>query len=215
MFKLYRLLVIGYNYMVLSNKKAYPEICLKILKDLEENLPDHLTYHSLDHTIDVANVCNHYIERLKIDEEMAKLLRIAAISHDYGYIVSPINHEERSIIAIEPYVKNVLTEEEINIVNGLIMATKVPQQPKTFYEEIIADADLDYLGRKDYDILSEKLYQEFNHFDFVSDHIEWLNLQIKFLEKHKYHTQYAQTHREKNKAKKLKELKTTLLAKNT
>lgn len=201
--------------MVLSNKKAYSEICLRILKDLEENLPAHLTYHSLEHTIDVANVINHYIELLKIDEGMAKLLRIAAVSHDYGYIVSPINHEERSIIAIEPYLKNVLSNDEINIVNGLIRATKVPQQPKTKYEEIIADADLDYLGREDYDVLSNKLYQEFIYFDFVSDYKEWLNLQIKFLEKHKYHTHFAKTHRQGLKAKKLKELKDALLAQNT
>lgn len=200
--------------MVLSNKKAYPEICFRILKDLEENLPAHLTYHALEHTIDVANVCNNYIKHNNIDEGMAKLLRIAAVSHDYGYIVSPINHEERSIIAIEPYLRNVLTTDEINIVNGLIRATKVPQQPKTFFEEIIADADLDYLGREDYDKLSNKLYKEFLHFDFVSDEKEWLNLQIKFLEKHHYHTRYARTYREVLKAQKLKELKTALLADN-
>ncbi|MET6990950.1 HD domain-containing protein [Sediminicola arcticus] len=201
--------------MVLSNKKAYPEICIRILKDLEENLPAHLTYHALEHTIDVANVINHYIEHLKIDEGMAKLLRIAAVSHDYGYIVSPINHEERSIIAIEPYLKNLLTTDEINIVNGLIRATKVPQQTNTIYEEIIADADLDYLGREDYNELSNKLYQEFIHFDFVSDDKEWLNLQIKFLEKHKYHTLFAKTHRQGLKTKKLKELKHALLVQNT
>ena len=201
--------------MVLSNKKAYPEICLRILSDLEENLPAHLTYHALEHTIDVANVINHYIEHLKIDEGMAKLLRIAAVSHDYGYIVSPINHEERSIIAIEPYLKNLLTTDEINIVNGLIRATKVPQQTNTIYEEIIADADLDYLGREDYNELSNKLYQEFIHFDFVSDDKEWLNLQIKFLEKHKYHTLFAKTHRQGLKTKKLKELKHALLVQNT
>lgn len=208
-------IALGCNYMVLNNKEKYPEICHRILKDLEENLPAHLTYHSLDHTIDVANVCNHFIEHFKIDKPMAKLIRIAAISHDYGYIVSPINHEERSIIAIEPYLKDILTTEEINIVNGLIRATKVPQQPKTIYEEIIADADLDYLGREDYDKLSNKLYEEFIYFDFVSDPKEWLNLQIKFLEKHRYHTKYSQKHREGRKSQKLKELKASLLAENT
>lgn len=200
--------------MILDNKKEYPEICHRILKDLKDNLPTHLKYHSLNHTIDVANVCNNYIEHFNIDDRMAKLLRIAAICHDYGYIVSPINHEERSIIAIEPYLKNILTADEINIVNGLIRATKVPQEPKTIYEEIIADADLDYLGREDYDELSDKLYQEFTYYDFVSDEKEWLNLQIKFLEKHQYHTQYARTHREILKAQKLNELKSTLQAEN-
>ncbi len=200
--------------MALFNKKAYPEICFKILDDLKEKLPDHLTYHTVNHVIDVANVCNTYIEHFNIGKDMAKLIRIASISHDYGYIISPTDHEERSIVNIEPYLKTVLTNEEIKIVNGLIRATKVPQQPKTSYEEIIADADLDYLGRKDYDILSHNLYEEFVHYNVVSNQKEWLNLQIQFLENHKYHTQFARVNREKAKAEKLKELKVILTTNN-
>lgn len=193
--------------MTLNNKKTYPAVCFHILEELKGKLAPYLSYHCYEHIIDVANVCDKYITLYNIPDDMAKLIRIAAISHDFGYTVSPIDHEERSITLIEPLLKPVLTTEEIALVNGMIRATKVPQQPKTFYDKILADADLDYLGRHDYDTLSENLHQEFLHFGVVKTEREWLDLQIKFLESHHYHTLFGKWNRRKLKMKKLKELK--------
>jgi len=193
--------------MTLDNKKTYPVICFHILEELKGKLAPYLRYHSYNHMIDVANVCDKYIKLYRINDDMAKLIRIAAVSHDFGYTVSPIDHEERSITLIEPILRPVLTIEEIALVNGMIRATKVPQQPKTFYDKILADADLDYLGRNDYDELSENLHQEFLHFGVTKTEREWIDLQIKFLENHEFHTLYAKWNRRKLKLKKLKELK--------
>lgn len=193
--------------MTLDHKKAYPEICFQILDELKEKLAPHLSYHAYEHSIDVANVCDKYIKQYHIDANMAKLIRIAAICHDFGYTVSPIDHEERSITLIEPMLRPILTKEEIALVNGMIRATKVPQQPKTLCDKILADADLDYLGRDDYDELSEKLNQEFLHFGVIKTERQWLDFQIKFLKTHEYHTLYAKWNRRKLKLSKLKELK--------
>lgn len=193
--------------MTLDNEKTYPAICFQILDELKRKLAPYLSYHSYNHIIDVANVCDKYIRLYNIDDDMAKLIRIAAICHDFGYTVSPIDHEEQSIKLIEPILKPVLTEAEIELVNGMIRATKIPQQPKTFYDKILADADLDYLGRSDYNKLSEYLHQEFLHFGVINTEREWLDMQIKFLENHKYHTLYAKWNRRKLKLRKLKELK--------
>ena len=193
--------------MTLDNKKTYPDICFKILDELKEKLAPSLSYHSYGHIIDVANVCDRYIRIYSIDDSIAKLIRIAAISHDFGYTVSSIDHEELSITLIEPMLRPILKNEEIALVNGMIRATKVPQKPKTFYDKILADADLDYLGRNDYDDLSENLHQELLHFGVIKTKQEWLDLQINFLEKHTYHTLYAKWNRRNLKLKKLKELK--------
>ncbi len=193
--------------MTLDNKKTYPDICFQILDELKEKLAPSLNYHSYEHIIDVANVCDKYIKRYSIEDDMAKLIRIAAICHDFGYTVSPIDHEEQSITLIEPMLRPILTKEEIALVNGMIRATKVPQQPKTFYDKILADADLDYLGRTDYDELSENLNQELLHFGVIKTERQWLDLQIKFLESHDFHTLYAKWNRRKLKLRKLKELK--------
>ena len=193
-------------FMALRNKSAYPQICFDLLSYMKENLPDYLTYHSIDHILDVANVCDHYIKYYEIDEAHSKLIRIAAISHDLGFVASPKDHEERSIVEIRPLLIDILEEAEIEIVSGLIRATKVPQQPKTFFEEVLADADLDYLGRDDYDKLSHGLYKELMHYEVITTKEEWLNVQINFLEIHQYHTTYAKEHRSEKKLAKLREL---------
>jgi len=192
--------------MKLDNKEAYPEVCHKILDDLSKGLPDHLTYHCLDHTIDVANVCNHYIEYYMVADRVANLMRIAAVAHDFGYIFGPKDHEERSIKEVRPMLTD-YNEEEIALIEGMIRATKVPQQPLNMYEEMIADADLDYLGRDDYDELSEGLRKEFLHFGVIQNNRDWLEIQIKFLENHHFHTDWAKLHRTDRKQQVLQGLR--------
>jgi hypothetical protein len=198
--------------MELENKEAYPEVCHKILDDLSKKLPKHLTYHSLDHIIDVANVCNHYIDYYMISDRVANLIRIAAVAHDYGYIYTPVEHEERSIKEVRPMLKD-FSEDEIKQVEGMIRATKVPQNPQNLYEEILADSDLDYLGRTDYGKISEGLYKEFLHFGVIKNEDDWLELQIKFLENHKFHTDWAKLNRSDAKQQLLQGLRDKLNAK--
>ncbi len=193
--------------MELHNKKSYPKFCLDLLEEMSEKFPSHLTYHTIEHIIDVANVCDHYIKEYKIPDDKARLIRIAAISHDYGYIFSPEEHEERSIKELRPKLNGSYSEEDIELINGMIRATKVPQRPENFYEEILADADLDYLGRDDYDELSNNLYKEFLHYGVVNSDEQWLELQINFLENHQYHLSLALENRAATKQKKLSELK--------
>ena len=199
--------------MELENSSAYPEICHKILEDLSRQLPDHLTYHSLNHIIDVANVCNHYIDYYMVSDRVGELIRIAAVAHDYGYIYTPVDHEERSILEVRPMLKN-YSNSEIALIDGMIRATRVPQKPGNLYEDILADADLDYLGRDDYGTISEGLYKEFLHYGVVKTELDWLRLQIKFLENHTFHTEWARTHRSPGKQQVLQRLHETLNAKD-
>lgn len=194
----------------LKNKERYPKVALHILSYMEERLPKHLTYHTLSHTIDVANVCDSYIQHYDIDRDNADLIRIAAVSHDVGYIISPKDHEESGILEVKPFLEKTLNHKQIESINGMVRATKVPQNPTTFYEEIIADADLDYLGRIDYDQLSEKLKLEFIHFKVIKNETEWLKVQIDFLESHSYHTSFAKETRSAQKLKTLEKLKVKL-----
>ena len=57
------------------------------------------------------------------------------------------DHEETGVEiagAILPHFD--YTEEQIQKINELIMVTKLPPRPKNLLEQIICDADLDYLG---------------------------------------------------------------------
>ena len=49
---------------------------------------------------------------------------------------------------------------QIEKISQLILATKVPQNPKNKLEKIICDADLDYLGREDFIYISDNFFRE-------------------------------------------------------
>jgi uncharacterized surface anchored protein len=83
------------------------------------------------------------------------------------------------------------------------LATKIPQSPKNRYEEIICDADLDYLGREDYVENSDKLLQEIELNKKLNE-LEWLTIQDKFLRAHHYFTARSIESREMNKQERLK-----------
>jgi hypothetical protein len=57
-------------------------------------------------------------------------------------------------------------EKDIDCICGMIMATKIPQQPRTKLQEIICDADLDYLGRDDFYTIGRTLFEEFMTYSY-------------------------------------------------
>ena len=78
--------------------------------------------------------------------------------------------------------------DELDIMEGMIMATKIPQTPHTLAEMIICDADLDYLGRNDFFEISDSLRVEFLTYGIITDNRQWDQLQVKFFESHRYFT---------------------------
>jgi uncharacterized protein len=89
----------------------------------------------------------------------------------------------------------------------MIRATRIPQSPKTILEQVICDADLDYLGRSDFYTIGEGLFKEFLHQGIVHNDMEWNQLQIKFLDAHRYFTKSANVKRESVKQQHLREVK--------
>jgi predicted metal-dependent HD superfamily phosphohydrolase len=180
-----------------------------VLTFLEKNLDPKLTYHNLAHTMDVME----QVERIAIGEKVASkndilLLKVAALFHDTGFLDVYKHHEERSCeIMLEHVKKGDLTEAEVELVKGMIMATKIPQTPHNKLEEIICDADLDYLGRNDFKPISDGLRDEFLLFGVIKSEADWDPLQIRFFEAHTYFTKTCQKDRAPKKAIHLNELK--------
>lgn len=187
-------------------------LCDALLEDLEKSLPRYLHYHNLSHTKDVIGSCKDYSTRYELNPEEHDLLMIAAAGHDYGFLVSTEDHEAISArIVARKMAAFGYDPSDIEQVKNMIASTKIPQSPKTKLDRIIADADLDYLGRDDYDKISERLYQELSELNKLKDRKSWLNLQISFLEMHSYHTEWAQANRAPIKAKVLERLKSISL----
>ena len=186
----------------------YEKLKKRILNLLDKQLPSDLAYHGTHHTLDVLEVCNAYIGRDNIDEKDALLLRTGVLFHDFGFTRSFEDHERNGAILAEKVLPEYgFNNEEVKTVEGLIMATKIPQKPETELEKIICDADLDYLGRDDYYPISDSLFQELKSLGKIETEEEWNALQIGFLEAHRYHTKFAIENRQPEKEKRIAELK--------
>ncbi len=80
------------------------------------------------------------------------------------------------------------------------MATKIPQNPHNLLEEIICDADLDYLGRNDFFITALKLHREWTENNGLKTTFkDWYIKQNSFVLKHNYFTGAANNLRQEKK----------------
>ena len=188
--------------------KGYIKLRNNALEILNSKLSKDLYYHCIHHTLDVLKVINQYMKREKINGDEAKLLRIGVLLHDIGYTVSIHDHELRGIeIAEKMMFQFGFSNKHIEIVKGLILSTRVPQRPKNKFEKMICDADLDYLGRPDFYKIGDLLYKEMKAYSNIENKKNWNKVQIKFLEAHQYHTDFARKNRQPNKEERIKELK--------
>ena len=90
------------------------------------------------------------------------------------------------------------------------MATEIPQNPVSHLEQIMCDADLDYLGRADFHEISDSLRKELVAFGKITGLKQWDTLQIPFLENHRYFTKTNQQRRQGEKEKRIEEIKKRL-----
>lgn len=188
--------------------KGYIKLRNNALEILNSKLSKDLYYHCIHHTLDVLKVINQYMKREKINGDEAKLLRIGVLLHDIGYTVSIHDHELRGMEIAEKMMSQFgFSNNHIEIVKGLILSTRVPQRPKNMLEKMICDADLDYLGRPDFYKIGDLLYKEMKAYSNIENKKNWNKVQIKFLEAHQYHTDFARKNRQPQKEERIKELK--------
>ncbi len=178
-----------------------------ILDRLEKELPPYLYYHNVKHTVDVITEVELIGWGEGVSDEEILLLKTAALFHDAGHIISYDNHEYFSTVLAREYLpKFNYSNDEIEIICELIMATKLPPKPKNILEKIMCDADLDYLGRSDFIPVSNTLYRELKEQNKIGSLNEWNKLQLKFISNHQYFTQTALSLREVNKQKQIERI---------
>ncbi|MFI5205106.1 MAG: hypothetical protein ACHQF2_11475, partial [Flavobacteriales bacterium] len=143
-------------------------------------------------------------------EEMF-VLKSAATYHDAGFVEQYAKNEPigarmaKEILPIYGY-----TPEQVEEVERLIYATIIPHNPKSHLEEIICDADLDYLGRDDFHEIADTLRRELKERGIVDKTRGWDEMQVKFLTMHKYFTKSAIQMRQEKKEKHIEDIKQRL-----
>ena len=182
-----------------------------IITMLEKHLSKKLYYHSVGHSRDVVQAVEHLALLENVTDEGLFLLKSAATYHDAGFIEEYDNNEPIGArLAGEILPKYGYTEEHIDKIKELIYVTKIPHQPKNLLEEIICDADLDYLGRDDFHEIADRLRRELREHGKINSDRQWDEIQVGFLKMHKYFTKTAISTRKKKKMKNLKEVQERL-----
>jgi len=171
-----------------------------ILDKLEMDLPGHLFYHNVKHTVDVVTEVELIGWGEGCSDEEILLLKTAGLFHDAGHTIAYDNHEYYGTqIAMEMLPQFSYTPEQIERICALIMSTKLPPRPTNLLENIICDSDLDYLGRSDFIPVSNTLYEELKAQNKMGSLNDWNKIQVKFISGHQYFTKTARSLREVNK----------------
>lgn len=188
---------------------SFARIQEHVIDKLQKGLSAKLSYHNVAHTLDVLKQATVIANKEGVtDAEDLLLLKVSVLYHDTGFLYAYHDHEERScLVAAEELPAFGFTAAQIERVCNMILATKVPQNPQNHLEQIICDADLDYLGRPDFFEIGNCLYKEFLEQGIVKDFRDWNLLQIRFLESHRYFTKSSLKRRQKVKSLYLQTIK--------
>lgn len=180
-----------------------------ILSKLRDELSDRLYYHGLHHTLDVLKMATEISASEGVNGRDLILVKTAALFHDAGFVKDKhAGHEhEGCLIAQDALPAFGYTAQDIKTICGMIMATKIPQSPTNLLEEIICDADLDYLGRDDFYRIGDSLFEELKEYHIIHDEQDWNRLQVSFLTAHQFHTRTNKLLRDPVKQQYLEELK--------
>ena len=164
-------------------------------------------FHDFEHTIQMTAAAKGIADGFQLEERDMALIQLAAWFHDTGYHEGPDQHEERSCAIARQFMAQKISEEDQKVVEGCIMATKMPQKPLTIMEQILCDADLSHLGMKTYWDRTGKLRQEFTLTrNKIMSEQEWIDFEINFMLGHEYHTAVARELFNKKKAKHIQQL---------
>lgn len=168
---------------------------------LEQELSPNLLYHGIAHTREeVVPAVERFAEMEGIQEEPFSLLLTAAWFHDIGYVKQATHHELIGArIAVQVLPSFGYAEDQVEMVRWAILATALPQSPRNLLEQILADADLDVLGRENFMHRNHDLRRELASLGKEFTDEEWYTGQLKFVEGHTYFTASARSLRNTQK----------------
>jgi len=184
-----------------------------ILNLLKNQLQKKLTYHDVEHTLEVEKTALYLAEIEGLNEEDIIILQTAILYHDYGFTVENEDNEKHAIkFALDNLPKYGYTQKQVQIIVDIISVTKKDAAtPRNVLEKIMLDADHDYLGREDYFFIVKKLRLELENYGGKMTEKDWVLFQINYLEnKHRFYTETAKNFRVQTKKENIKKLKQKL-----
>ncbi len=178
-----------------------------IIDRLQRELDASLLYHGVEHTLDVVGAAQRLAQGEGVSSEELELLVTAAYFHDAGFIKKYVANEPVGADLVRRTLPEFgYTREQIRRAEALILAPSIPHRPNNALEQLMCDADMDYLGRADYWPIAARLRRELSLHGRHYTLPDWLRLQVRFLSDHRYFSATALRERQPTKARHLEQL---------
>ena len=178
---------------------------------LEKNLDKHYTYHNAVHTREVCAAAVEFASRAALAPFESKALHLAAIFHDFGYLVSSHDNEALALPYLQDFGKRFnVSADLIARAHQLILETVFPYHPVTEAGKLLCDADIEYSGRACFLSRAEDFRQELAAENIVFEDREFLTLEIKFLEENSFFTDMCKNLRRRGQLENLQKLRNML-----
>lgn len=165
----------------------------KYIRELFKKLPPAYSFHNLEHTEKLVQLCQHMAEHFQLEAEDHEILLVAAWFLHSGVVNgSPGNHTVQSQANAREFLTNADSEEKFTQkVLAAIEAAGMPQSPVSKIEKILSDADMAYLCSKEFKEKHKalKAEQEAVTGQKVSRK-KWNKDSIDFLQSHQFFTDY-------------------------
>ncbi|HPC10397.1 MAG TPA: HD domain-containing protein [archaeon] len=144
----------------MDNNTIYKKQIEILKKKIKPFAPDY-EYHNYSHLLDVFDIVTKLGKKQKLSEHDVFLLQTAALLHDIVYVKGREDNEEKSVEFTKSFLPGLgYSKKDIDSVCDLISVTNLKMEPKTKLEQIIRDADIDNLRRKDFFEKTECLRKE-------------------------------------------------------
>ncbi|MDD5197918.1 MAG: HD domain-containing protein [Candidatus Gracilibacteria bacterium] len=180
---------------------------LRYILDLLDPI-NHYPYHNINHTLDVYARVGYLTDKEGIFGEDKTDLLLAALFHDAGFTVQYMNNETVGAQIARTYLERIgYKETRIQKIERLILATVLFSETHDILEEIIQDADLDNLGRKDCFIKTLLVRKELNTIAHMNiSKRKWLEISYNLIRTYQYRTLTAKGERDNIKTLNTKKL---------
>lgn len=172
---------------ILRESRAY------VRKLLDAKLEPWVSYHDYRHTAETFRACREIARASRLTPAETEVTLLAALFHDTGYSVTVKGHEKRSAAIASRFLRSKgYPAKSIRAVRGCILATTMPQRPKNVLEAVVCDADMIYVGTKEFFRKNDLLREEIEgREEIVVEPKSWLKHSLAFLEAQRYHTVYC------------------------
>lgn len=177
---------------MISLQTINKSLAIEVRQILTENLASEYVYHTIEHTEYVVEAVWYICQFEAVDSLALERLNAVAWLHDIGYLLGHKNHERQGAAIARDLLRSLKYEpSDIDAIEQLILATRMPQKPKNLEEQIICDADLFHLSQPEYFTRCTLLRLELANLGVRFTNQEWREENIRFFDEHRYHSQFG------------------------